>query len=370
MTTIDDVARRAGVARSTVSHALSGKRHVASSTRDRIIAVVNELGYQPNAAARSLVSRRTMTVGLIVPLDLNILAENRYTDFIVGVGDHLNEHGYRLMCLIDRNPEPLDVQRLLRSDQVDGTLLLQVRTDDARVSTLVAEGRPFVTIGRPRNARGIVRADGDFVNASVVAVDYLARLGHTQIAYVTTGQGGCPVFGFQWYSLKGFRQAHRIFGLSLRRDQVLYHEQETYESIEDALAPMLHGTLAVTALVTPTFVAAALAMRVLAEHGLRVPCDISVIALGDPRLTALSVPSITVVRFSVTDLANIAVELLLGMLEGRAPAHLEHLVPVELVIRGSTGPVASTAHCAGGMNRDYLQPLESGGCQKSTAPAS
>jgi DNA-binding LacI/PurR family transcriptional regulator len=340
MVTIDEVARRAGVGRTTVSHALSGNRHVAPSTRDRILAVVDELGYQPNAAARSLVSRRTMTVGLIIPLDLDILAENRYTDFIVGVGDRLNDHGYRLLCLIDRNPAPLDVQRLLRSNSVDGTLLLQVRTIDTRVEALVAEGRPFVTMGRPRDTTGIVRADGDFSTSAVTAVDYLTHLGHSQIGFVATGQDRMPMFGFQWYALQGFRRAHRLHHLPLHHSRIIYHERETEPSLEAALAPIFDGTLAVTALVTTTFVGAVLIMQLLNAHGWRVPEDISVIALGDPRNTMLPLPSITVVRFSVADLAREAVDLLVGMLEGRQPSRLEHLVPIELVIRGSTAPPA------------------------------
>jgi DNA-binding LacI/PurR family transcriptional regulator len=338
MATIDDVARHAGVGRTTVSHALSGNRHVAPATRDRILAVVDELGYQPNAAARSLVSRRTMTVGLIVPLDLDILAENRYTDFLVAVGDRLNEHGYHLLCLIDRNPVPLDVRRLIRSNQVDGALLLQVRTVDARVAALAAEGRPFVTIGRPRNCSGIVRADGDFVRAAEIAVDHLSGLGHEKIALLATGRDESPVFGFQWYTLKGFRRAHRTRGLKLSSAQILLHDRETPESVAAALAPVCDGTLPLTALVTTTFVAAALAMQALAEHGLRVPEDVSIVALGDPRATLLPLPSITVARFSVTDLAHAAVDLLLGVLEGRQPARSEHLVPVELVVRNSSGP--------------------------------
>ena len=115
----------AGVGKTTVSHALSGKRHVAPATRERILTAVSQLGYHPNAAARSLASRRTMTVGLIVPLDLDVLSDNRSTDFIVGAADQLASHGYQLLCLVERNPDVSGVQKLIRSGQVDGTLLFR-----------------------------------------------------------------------------------------------------------------------------------------------------------------------------------------------------------------------------------------------------
>src|SRR5579871_2881746 len=101
MATIHDVARLAGVGHTTVSHALSGRRPVAPATRERILDAVRQLGYQPNAAARSLVNRRTRTVGLIAPLDLHdedvrvhgdaIYASN-YGEFILAIGDRLNAH--------------------------------------------------------------------------------------------------------------------------------------------------------------------------------------------------------------------------------------------------------------------------------------
>jgi DNA-binding LacI/PurR family transcriptional regulator len=340
MATIDDVARLAGVGPTTVSHALSGKRHVAPSTRDRILAVVSQLGYHPNATARSLVSHRTMTVGLIVPLDLDVLSDNRSTDFIVGAADRLDNHGYRLLCLIDRNPDVLDVQKLIRSGQVDGTLLLQVRTYDSRVEALKAEGQPFVSIGRPRNASGIVRTDADFEAAAAMAVDYLLGLGHRRIGFLSTGQDNLPVFGFQWYSLRGFRRAHRAHGMPLPKAQILCHGRETEEGLLPALLPVLNGSLPLTALIATTFTEAGLAMQLLSAHGLRTPEDISIIALGEPRSSVLAVPSITVVRFSPTDLTHTAVDLLVDMLEGRSPERLEHLLPVELVVRSSTGPAA------------------------------
>ena len=343
MASIGDVASLAGVGKTTVSHALSGKRHVAPATRERILTAVSQLGYHPNAAARSLASRRTMTVGLIVPLDLDVLSDNRSTDFIVGAADQLASHGYQLLCLVERNPDVSGVQKLIRSGQVDGTLLLQVRTDDSRVEALRAEDRPFVTIGRPRHATGIARADADFVASAGIAVDYLVELGHWRIGFLCSGQDATPMFGFQWYSLSGFRKAHRAHGLSLPNAQILCHARETEEGLLPVLQPLLDGSLPVTALVTTTFTEAALAKQILSARGLRVPDDVSIISLGDPRSSVLAAPSITVVRFSPTDLTRSAVELLVGMLEGRQPAHLEQLLPVELIVRGSTGPPTSSA---------------------------
>ena len=108
MATIDDVARLAGVAPTTVSNALSGKAHVAPGTRKRILAVADELRYQPNNAARNLASRRAMAVGVIVPVDPDVLSDGGLTEFLVAAADRLASHGYQALCLVEKIPTLLE----------------------------------------------------------------------------------------------------------------------------------------------------------------------------------------------------------------------------------------------------------------------
>jgi DNA-binding LacI/PurR family transcriptional regulator len=335
MATILDVARLAGVNHTTVSHALSGKRPVAAATRERVLAAVQELGYHPNATARSLASRQTRTVGLVAPLDnqSQSMAESHYGHFITGVANRLSDHDYRLLCLAARDPDPADVVRLARSGQVDGLLLLQVRVNDARVAALRSEGLPFVTIGRTRDCAGLVRADGDFVSAGEIAVHHLADLGHRRLALLSCVEGGRPLFGFQYHALSGFRRAHRALGLRVDASQVLGYDP--HGSIEPALEPLLIAGRP-TGLITTSPIEAVLAMRALTRRGVRVPEDLSIVAIGDALVAELVQPPITAVRFSVQALTGLAVDLLIGMLNGHPPARREHLVPVELMLRGST----------------------------------
>jgi DNA-binding LacI/PurR family transcriptional regulator len=320
---------------------------VSRATRDRVLAAVDKLGYQPNASARSLVSRRTMTVGLVTPVPLHgdvvyleghELYAGNYGELIVGIGDHLNTHGYRLLCLVTRDPSADDVRALVRGGQVDGMLFLQVQVKDPRIAAMRAEGLPFVSIGRPRDAAGIVRADADFARSGELAVRHLISLGHRRIGFLTTGQGNVPLLGFQWHALAGFRRAHREAGLPLDRNQVLYHENEDELSLRAALTPFLQGRQEMTALIATHGIEAALAQQILLAHGHRIPDDLSLICVNYSGLTKFTHPPITVVRFSPADLILTAVDLLVGMLDGRQPSRLEHLVPVELVTRGSTGP--------------------------------
>jgi DNA-binding LacI/PurR family transcriptional regulator len=123
-----------------------------------------------------------------------------------------------------------------------------------------------------------------------------------------------------------------------------------------ALQPLLDGSLQVTALVATTFSGAVLASEILSARGRRIPEDISIVALADPRPSALHTPPMTVVRFSAVSLTETAVDLLIGMLAGRPPRRLEHLVPVELAASGSTGPPAVTLRTGTSIGRQRSLP--------------
>ena len=127
MATIADVARQAGVAPSTVAHALSGKRPVAAARRERIITAARELGYEPNATAGKLRARRT--VGLSLPLDRpgRTLSHGPFAKHVADIADLLAAHHDTLLCLVARSPEASDLARLVCGGCLDGLILLQVR---------------------------------------------------------------------------------------------------------------------------------------------------------------------------------------------------------------------------------------------------
>ncbi len=243
MTTIRDVAQLAGVARTTVSHALSGRRPVSAATRERVLAAARALNYQPNAMAHSLAVRRTHTVGLALPLNCP-LTGGRYLEFIVTITEQLNQHGYKLLCLISRDVEASDLVSLAGGGHVDGILLLEVLLDDARVPALRHAGVPFVAIGRPRHVDEVVHVDADAVGAAETAVRYLFELGHRRIAFL----GEAQVKGYHHRALQGFEAAHADLGVPLQRSQVLFYDASL--GLGTALQPLLDPASPITALVS------------------------------------------------------------------------------------------------------------------------
>jgi len=338
--TIGDVARRAGVARATVSHALSGKRPVAPETRARVLTAVQELGYQPNAAARSLTSRRMRTVGLALPLDFyeDTIPEGPFFGFIAHAAEWLGHHDHKLLCLISRESDPAELVRLAQSGYVDGLLLLQVRYADPRVAPLRDAGVPFVTIGRPHDTTGLTCVDADLAAAAEMAVDHLVGLGHRRIAFLTAFYDGAPVYGFQYHALAGFERARRFHSLCLDRDHILTYAPEC--GPHKVLRALIDDPDGPTGLVTTTDVEAAAAVRILAAHGQSVPTDLSLVTLGDSMLMELSQPPITAVRFPVAEETRAAVDLLMDILTGAQPGCRQRIIPVELLRRHSTRAIS------------------------------
>ena len=184
MATMQDVARRANVAVSTVSYALSGARPVAPRTAARIRAAMDELHYQPNAMARGLASRRSRTLAMTFPRFDTAMGETVF-EIVRGAQKGAAEEGYALAVW------PLEEARvgeglvgLVRQGKADGVLLVEVEMADRRVAALSRAHLPFVMVGRTARPAGIAHIDIDFERTVDDAVEALHRLGHRRIAFV------------------------------------------------------------------------------------------------------------------------------------------------------------------------------------------
>src|SRR3954469_12694687 len=174
---IGEIARRAGVSRSTVSYTLSGKRAVSEATRRRIQEVIDQLDYRPNASARALKEGRTRTLGLVIPP-----AQRRLTDMQLGFVASVVEAAAAVDLDVLLSPSGGDhdrsFERIVTGRRVDGVILMEIRLEDARVARLQRSGLPFVTIGRTREAQDMWSVDIDYTVLVSRCVHHLADLGH------------------------------------------------------------------------------------------------------------------------------------------------------------------------------------------------
>jgi len=185
MPTIFDVAKRAGVSKSSVSRVLNGGA-VSPKTRKAVLEAIEALGYRPNVAARGLVTKRSQTVGFV----LTDVADPYYSEVIRGVDEALSEKGYSLILCSARwdNERELSYIRLLTEHRVDGLLVLSGQTTarEHMLQALSAETeRPIVVLDRTLSGAGFDTIGVDDFAASAGAVRHLLRLGHTRIAHVT-----------------------------------------------------------------------------------------------------------------------------------------------------------------------------------------
>jgi DNA-binding LacI/PurR family transcriptional regulator len=188
--TIEDVARRAGVSRSTVSYALSGKRSISRETRERIEAAIAELGFTPNAGARALATSQTMVIGLFVQF-----FEDEFSpamlQYVLPISDAAREAGYDILMVTEADG-PRAVQRILSSGMVDGVILLNVAHEDPRLPVMRTMKQPGSMVGLPRNPEGFDVFDLDFAESGRIVVDHLAERGHRAAARTHGGSGMRP----------------------------------------------------------------------------------------------------------------------------------------------------------------------------------
>ena len=181
--TINEVARRAGVAKTTVSHALSGKRPVAPETRERIFAVMRDLQYSPSPVARRLAGSPAHAIALVLPLASPSISDVEVR-FIAAIGAVINRRGYTFLTLTSPQVNVDDLRRIVYSGLVDGVVLMRIQVRDERVKLLKDGNIPFVMIGRTRDNKGLTYVDLNGETAIGLAVDYLGELGHHAVGFV------------------------------------------------------------------------------------------------------------------------------------------------------------------------------------------
>lgn len=333
MATIGDVARRAGVSRSTVSYALSGKRSISTETRERIERAVAELGFTPNAGARALATSQTMVLGLLLQFHADEFAP-AMLQYILPVSQAARAHGYDILMVTDPNG-PNAIHRIGDSDMVDGFVLLDVTADDARVAPLRTLDQPGVLIGLPRDTAGVDVIDLDFAAAARSLVDHLHERGHREILLVTPPQhvvdrGGSYVWRFRDAAIEraahyGLR-IHPFYGES-QGSAVRQSVNAILDAWPDATALMVHNDATIAALPT-----------ILHERGVSVPDDLSVVSLYSRDFgEEFSLP-FTAVESAADELGRTAVARLVERIQrGRefGPPQVQLISPA-ITDRGST----------------------------------
>jgi DNA-binding LacI/PurR family transcriptional regulator len=327
--TIYDVARLAGVSTATVSRAVNGTGQIAASTRATIEAAVEQLGYRPNTIARSLVTKSTQTIALLLPDITNPF----YAALVSGIQETALSHGHTmLLCTTESDPEREEhYLRVLRAKQVDGALVDGLVLPPDRIARFVEDGFPIVCLDRDIDSRSIPLVQVDNRLGGRIATQHLIDLGHTRIGHVT----GAGELGISDERLAGYRDA--LTGARLPVDFDLVEEGRfTDDGGHDAARRLLEREPGVTAIFAANDLSALGVLNAVAEVGKRVPEDVSVVGFDDLHLSAYTAPPLTTVRQPAVEIATLATEILIGLTKGGEVDEMRHLLEPELVVRAST----------------------------------
>lgn len=341
MVTIADVARHAGVAVSTVSYVLSGKRAISATTRERVMASVRSLGYHPNAGARALASRRANVIALVLPLrsGMHLPVLMQFATAVVTTARQFDHD----VLLVTADEGPAGLRRIAASAMVDGLIVMDVEMRDPRVPLLRELERPSVLIGFPADAAGLTCVDLDFHRAGQVCVEHLAALGHQRIALL-----GAPAVvydretGFAHRTRAGFLDAAKRLGI----EAVAQPCEENPEAVRQELAGLLERHPDLSGLVVHNEAAVGQVVAALPQLGRTVPGDMSVVAICPDEVADRVSPPLTSVLIPAEEVGWKAVSLLMHKLEGQEVPDATLLDP-RLTVRASTARPADSPASSG-----------------------
>jgi DNA-binding LacI/PurR family transcriptional regulator len=331
--TIIDVAARAGVSKSLVSLVMRGVDVVSDEKRRRVLEAAAELGYRPNAAARSLVRRRTNLLGIV----LSDLHNPFFAEVIDGVEAAAGGRGYRtIISTVDRHarrePEKRALDTLLEL-RVDGLILASPML---ALDTIAAVGQelPVVLVARRSAAENVDSVSNDDPTGATLVVEHLTSLGHERIAHIDGGGGAGAVDRRGGYERamreRGLGAHARVIPGSYTDEGGRHGIAALFDGVPDAERP--------TAVFVANDLAALGALSALAERGLRVPDDVSLVGYDNTALAAVSHIDLTTVDQPRPDMGRTAVTLVLERLTGKRDTARHVVIPPTLVVRGTTAP--------------------------------
>ncbi len=334
--TIEDLADRLGVSRSTVSKALNDRADVSDATKDRVMQTARELGYQPSAAARSLRRQRTDKIGLVVNYPIYRVSPF-LAELIPGMATAAEDSAYNLILYTSLAGNAERIKSLCRSREVDGIIIAwpqQLSETIALSRLLTDEEMPHVFLPRRVPHESVSYMASDHVSGARQLTDHLIALGHQRIGFVRLPE----LFETDHDRHAGYAQALRMAGIAYEGQLVISSptsEPAIAEELLSAFLSLPHPPTAILFFTDP------LAIRALAHakaRDIRVPDDLSIAGYDGILSSAVTVPALTTVRQPMPTMGERAVNNLLKLIAEPAGPAIQETLPVQLIVRGSTGP--------------------------------
>ncbi|NOU95261.1 catabolite control protein A [Paenibacillus sp. LMG 31456] len=330
--TIYDVAREAGVSMATVSRVVNNNPNVKPQTRKKVFEAIERLGYRPNAVARGLASKKTTTVGVVIPDISNTI----FSEVARGIEDIANMYHYNIiLCNADKKKEKeIRVINTLLEKQVDGLLFMGGAVTEEHIQAFKTSSVPIVLCATTDENNAVASVDIDHEQAAMDAVSLLIQNGHRDIAMIS-GTLQDPANGYARY--QGYRKALEAAGIPIREEYVRIGNYR-YESGLEVTKHFLELNDRPTAIFAATDEMAIGAIHTLQDSGLRVPEDISVISVDNIRMASMVRPQLTTVAMPMYDIGAVSMRLLTKLMNKEtkeASELMQVILPHEVIHRNS-----------------------------------
>ena len=334
--TIKDIARFANVSHTTVSRALNNKSRIRNETKEKILSIARELNYQPNFIARSLVMKRTKTLGLVI----TTIANPFYIELALGIEATAREFAYTIILFFTHSDLSIEKQSIdmLQSKGVDGIVFSSAHMGDPNIAELAEEGFPIILVNR-RTYHPLVKEKVDYVGVDNIlggflAVEHLIKLSHKRIGVI----GGSSESSVGFERLEGGRKALATYGLEEKGDYFLegdFLKDSGYQGGKR----FLKMSEPPTAIFAANDYMGLGAYQAISEEGVRIPEEMALVGFNDIEFSAMKGIELTTIGQKKYEMGAIAVKTLVEKIEGSEtkPLTKEIILKPELIIRKTCG---------------------------------
>lgn len=331
---LEDIARLSGVSRSTVSRVINNQAYVSPETREKVLETIRKYRYQPNLAARALVSQRSKVIGVLIPHDVSDLFTDPFFPILLkGITLASNELGYGVtLWLATAQHDPYEVYaNAFNNSLIDGLLIASATFDTSFLNWLKHFSKPIAFVGAaPPSMPHISFVDVDNENGAIMATYHLLEQGCRRIGMI---EGRSKQIASE-QRREGYITALKQAGMRIDYELIMpngnYTEIGGYEAMKKLLAHDVDGVFAANDMM------ALGALRAIREAGLQVPKDIAVIGFDGVPYAALSNPPLSTISQPIGLLGQETTKVLIDLLENNPSQATHKILPVELVVREST----------------------------------
>lgn len=332
MVTIKDVAKEANVAPSTVSRVISGHKSISDKTSKKVKAVMKQLGYQPNIAARTLVTQKSKTIGLILKSASKEMTQNPFfTDVLMGISIACKQREYSTIMTtsIEQADLLVEVENLIKSKSIDGFIMLYSKENDPVTQLLKKYQFPFVVVGKQLGEREIIHIDNDNVEASQMITEFMIHKGHDHIAFIAEPDS----YAVALDRVEGFKKTCNKHSINQFE---IYHANPNRDEILAIIKEMKETTTFPTAIITSDSMININLLSALYELNIRVPDEVMTATFNDSFINTFASPPQTVVNIYPEHLGEEAGIALIKLIENPNILRKNTVIPTEIIERKST----------------------------------